>query len=192
MKNYDQIEELWSAQPLDKGIPGDSADIQKKVETLSRKYTWTHLILGVTILGLVVFAVFVSGFSQRRSSLGFGLMIAALLLRGGIEAWHQYQLRNLDPGLPAVAYAQKLSRFYKSRTWVHYLLTPVCLGAYSWGFILLLPYFEASVSPGFYSYIWISALILLGIAIVFFWNLMQRELAEIKSMSAFDHKAEGQ
>jgi|TARA_B110000116_G_scaffold246339_1_gene238006 hypothetical protein len=54
------------------------------------------------------------------------------------------------------SYHAYLKKYYKARQMINYVITPICIAVYIFGFYLLLPYFKEYFSKAFYNYILIS------------------------------------
>ena len=82
------------------------------------------------------------------------------------------------------SFTHELIRFYKGRRYLHFLVTPLLFASYIFGFILLLPSFKQALSPGFYTYIFISSwFIFLALAILIGYQI-RKELIFLKNLKA--------
>ena len=73
--------------------------------------------------------------------------------------------------------------YYKRRIKTHYIITPIILIFYIVGFVILLPFFRESLSSGFYTYIKVSAIVLLFGLGFLIKKQVQKELNILKEIS---------
>lgn len=170
MDEFKEIQNSWSDQ--NSNIPNDEnyKSILSGVAVVSKNYKGNQLILLITAVGLLVFAIAVSGFATRTAATGFILMIGSLVVRIAFEAVHNYRLKQFDITKSSSKMKEQLVKHYNQRKWVHYVVTPLCLLLYSYSFYILLPSFKMSLSEGFYAYILISGpviLVLLTILLIY-------------------------
>ncbi len=182
MNLFDDIKSDWDRQekptPQDKGADA----IIERVADIRKKNRWTVWILTVTFIGVVLFFWYYGALSTPDLGLPVGLMLGGVFIRILAELWGQSTLRRINPGQDAQAYSQRLRNFYKQRKWVHYGLTPLALGAYVWGFVILLPVFRSALSSGFYTYVLISGFVILVALLWLIIREIRRELRMLQSL----------
>lgn len=186
MKNFDDLQSSWQQQEQ----PGPKKDgvksVQDKVGNLRRTYVSTLLILTATLVGIAIFFYYFGVRLDRPIPTPVLLMTGALAIRIGAELFGKIDLKNIRPDLSALAYEGRLRRFYSQRKWVHFLLTPLSMLAYCYGFILLIPYFKDEVSPGFYTYILVSGVICL---LLLSWIIIRQAREELMLLRSIDEEA---
>lgn len=151
-----------------------------KADTSSKQlratHRWTMLTLSATVL-LVGGYCWVYGTTTNQSVfVGSLLMIGSLLLRIGIEYSSYRQLIGLTLNTDLRTCLEQTRSFHRVRQRIQWVVTPLSLGSYVWGFTMLLPYIKAGVSPGFYTYIILSgglSLLVLGFII---YQQIRREM----------------
>ena len=99
-------------------------------------------------------------------NLGLILMVTSLTLRIILEFYSLYRKENQLISMTQKSYHAYLKKYYKARQMVNYVITPICIAVYIFGFYLLLPYFKKYFSNGFYTYIIVSGVISLIFVIV--------------------------
>ena len=92
-------------------------------------------------------------------------MIFSLTLRIILEFYSIYRKENQLISMAQKSYHAYLKKYYKIRLMINYVITPVCIAVYLFGFYLLLPYFKEYFSKAFYTYILISGIISLLVVI---------------------------
>lgn len=182
MTSFNKLKSEWSNQTEMKASKDDFQSMLKKIKSIKNKQRITNVILSITILVLCAFFIYISGYKNSTVILGISLMIGSLSSRVGIEMLSIKKLKELDILLKPEEYQSELTSYYKKRTWVHFLWTPIIIAVYCFGFILLLPLFKASLSSGFYTYIVISSVVVLFVLGGFIALQIRRELADLKQL----------
>lgn len=183
MNTFEDIKTQWNNQKRP-DFPKDGLDaILSKTNSIRQKQRWTNIILSITILILVGFFFYISGFKNQSVSLALGLMIFSLIIRIGLEVYSITRLKALNFSSNATTFKMKMIAYYKSRIRTHYVFTPILIIAYCIGFITLLPFFKQSLSSGFYLYIKISAVVVLIVMSGFIAHQIQKEVLILKSIS---------
>lgn len=183
MTSFNELKSEWGNQPKMKASKDDFQMVVKKIRAVKNKQRITNVILSTTILVLCVFFIYISGYKNSTVILGISLMVGSLVFRVGIEMLSIKKLKALDVMLKPEEYKSELTLYYRKRTWVHYVLTPLIIAVYCFGFILLLPLFKASLSSGFYTYIVISSIVLLVVLGGFIVIQIKKELANLKRLA---------
>jgi hypothetical protein len=109
-------------------------------------------------------------------SIALLLMISSLLVRIGIEYFSIKRLKAINQNLDFNIFKERMIRYYKNRVNTHYIVTPIIIALYTLGFIILLPFFKLALSNFFYSYIVLSAIIILVIGVFLIGKQIQKEL----------------
>ena len=182
MNLFDDIKSDWNRQ--EKPIPQDKGaeNIIERVADIRKKNRWTVWILTVTFIGVVLFFWHYGALGSPDYGWPVGLMLGGVFIRILAELWGQSTLRRINPGQDARTYSQRLRRFYGQRKWVHYGLTPLALGAYVWGFVILMPVVRSELSPGLYAYVQISGVVILVALLWLIIRELRRELRMLQSL----------
>jgi hypothetical protein len=106
----------------------------------------TLLILSSTFLMMCYFLLFYFGFRDTLSHLGVGLMLGFFLARILLEAYSLAQGRKKQLSESALSNLENEKNFLQLRLWIHGAGTYLTLGAYTLGFLLLLPEFSKYIS----------------------------------------------
>ena len=184
MSNFNDIKQQWAVREIP--MPPDHG-FNKVIESsnvLRNKQMIGQIVLGITVLILLGFFFYISAYKNNTVFLGLGIMIGSLVLRIGIEFFTVIKKSNLPADKDMKSFTHELIRFYKGRRYLHFLVTPLLFASYIFGFILLLPSFKQALSPGFYTYIFISSwLIFLALAILIGYQI-RKELILLKDLKA--------
>lgn len=172
METFNELQNLWGQQPSAGKLPLPS-EIIKKAETGKRKVKAAHQftmgLLLITVIGIVVYFVAVSGYKIQRFSIGILLMALALLLRVMAEFVSLKKFSKINIANTLEQYRQEVAQFYSWRKKLHYTITPSTFLLYVLGFLQLLPTFKLYLSPGMYLYVIISgSLLLVGFPLMFY------------------------
>ena len=114
----------------------------------------TLLILGSTFLMMCYFLLFYFGFREFLSHVGVALMLGFFLLRIVLEAYSLIEGRKKELVDSATESLEKEKKYLELRLRIHGFYTYLTLGAYTLGFLFLLPEF-AKYIPSF----WMAALV---------------------------------
>ncbi|MEO0527292.1 MAG: hypothetical protein AAFZ89_08705 [Bacteroidota bacterium] len=185
MSTFEDLQSQWKNQPEPQLPRKGSEMIIGKVTELKRKQRIANLVLSVTILILIGFFMYISAYKESRVMWALFLMIATLIVRVIIEAFSIRWINKLKVAMNAHLFRERLIDYYKGRAWVHYVITPLLILAYIYGFMVLLPFFKASLSPGFYTYIVISSIVSLIVLGTFIAKQIRKEmriLGKLKNM----------
>lgn len=182
MTVFEDLKEQWADQPKPE-VPDDGVKkIIEKITSIRRKQRITNVVLSITALVLVGFFFYISAYKFQMVTLGLLLMIGGLILRIGIEFSSIRNLKRMNVSTDAQSFKEQLIQYYKGRTKVHFLATPLIIITYCIGFVLLLPSFKATLSSGFYSYIVISSVVLLVVLGIFIVKQVQKELMMLNEL----------
>lgn len=159
----------------EEGIRG----IQSRLASLTRDSRGTTWVLLATTAGIIGFFSYLGAFASREVVLALVLMAGSLVFRIALEVYGRRRLGRMDPTLPSSEFQDRLHRYYAHRRWVHVVATPVVLILYGLGFVILLPDFRQSLSPGFYTYILISGA---AFALGLFWLILSQVRREFRML----------
>ncbi|HEA28992.1 MAG TPA: hypothetical protein ENH91_03190 [Leeuwenhoekiella sp.] len=175
MNEFEKLQHTWESQPNEKTAQISAQSLIKKTGDIQKGYRLTYLILIITVLVVILFYFYISGYQNTTVSIAFALMGTALFTRIGLEFWCRHKLITINPGQNVEQYKNAVIAYYKKRNYVHYLVTPLTLALYISGFTMLLPFFKVSLSYGFYMYIFISFIMLCIVGGVFFIIQIRKE-----------------
>ncbi|RZN80958.1 MAG: hypothetical protein EVB11_11000 [Winogradskyella sp.] len=170
----DFLNKLWNAQDDNSGI-NSPKDIIAKAKTQRRRQLGAILIMSITVLVLLAFIIYVSPNKWNNFTLGLILMISSLTFRIILEFGSIYQRESRLVSMDSKSYTSYLKSYYKARVIINYVVTPICIAVYIYGFYLLLPYFKTQFSEGFYLYILISGIVSLIAIIAIITYSIRRE-----------------
>ncbi|MEO9076279.1 MAG: hypothetical protein ABI263_03175 [Gelidibacter sp.] len=183
MKTFDDLKNQWQEQSLPETPKDGSKKVLKKIDFIQRKQRITNGVLLTTILVLTGFFFYINAYNYRIVAFGLLLMIGTLSIRVSIEYFSIKRLKQLDVTKDALTFKAEMVTYYSSRIKTHYIATPVIIFFYVVGFYLLLPSFKQSLSKGFYTYVWVSAIVLLFVLVFFIAREIRNELSNIKEMT---------
>ena len=184
MTTFDQIQDAWNRQggPQTRPLPPEEIIqlAQKNTKEIRGKHRWT---MGILLVSILLFCWYIIAYTGMRVSLfhaGLSLMLFSLLLRLVVEYVSYVQFLKVDIRADFQQYTKSITRFYEKRRRIHYFFTPVMLGAYVIGFVLLLPVFKKSFSTGFFWYILISGS---AFFILFSWMVIRQVKKEMRLLT---------
>jgi len=182
MTEFEELKSQWENQSQSK-IPKDGVKlILEKITLIKNKQRITNIVLAVTSVVLVAFFFYVSAYEFQPVMIGLLMMIGALVIRIGLEFLSIRTLKNFDVSTTTEKFKQQMIHYYKGRTKVHFVATPIIILVYVIGFIMLLPGFKESLSSGFYNYIIISSIVVLVILSLFIAREAKRELLSLREL----------
>ncbi|WP_299121148.1 hypothetical protein [uncultured Winogradskyella sp.] len=182
MNNFENIQSEWQNQPDIEGTDKGLKEVFKKTNELKNKQQITNIILGITIAILIGFFLYVKAYLEVKATLSLGLMIMVLIARIIIELLSINNLKGINYNLDFKSFKESLLGYYKRRVTTHYIFTPIILLLYVIGFLILMPYFEAGLSSGFYTYIQVSGVIVLVLGVFLIFNQAKKELYILKEL----------
>lgn len=184
METFDSLKSQWEKQALPK-IPADGAkQIAQKIKTLKRNQWFTTTIISLTVVVLIGFFFYISAYLVPVVTVGLLLMIFPLVVRIVLEIFSIRAMERMDVSIDTTNFKDKIVGYYRNRIKVHFVATPLILALYITGFILLMPSFKAGLSPGFYTYIQVSSVIILIALGALIANTIKKELAVLKQLKA--------
>ena len=181
MKEFNNMISGWKNQtiPPSANKASDIADLaRKRLKDTQKKHVATIGVLGTTLFILTGFALY-SGGKSSLFVVGIGLMIAALGVRIAVEWWSSLQLKKLNIREDLSNYLKQLTGFHQTRKKIHGKFTVITFGLYVVGFGMLLPFFKASLSTGFFTYIIVSGIVVFGVLIYFIRKKINEELKNL-------------
>lgn len=182
MNEFDDMVSGWKKQsvPTPKNSANAVAVIAKKrVKNSRQKHVATIVVLGITLAVLVAFALYTKGNSSHIAK-GIQLMIGALCIRIGVEWLSIMLLNKLDVTKGTTQYLKMLTSFYNTRRKIHGAFTYIIFGLYVAGFCMMLPIFKETLSKGFFTYIWISSIVIFVALTLFIRKKVMQELGQLK------------
>ncbi|MDO6471542.1 hypothetical protein [Maribacter sp. 1_MG-2023] len=182
MNNFEDLQNKWQNQTTVSGTEDGFQGLLKSVKSIEQKQRTGNIVLSITIIILVAFLLYVSGYKSATFMLGIGLMIGSLVVRIAVELYSLKKLRTINFSKESNTFRNDLTNYYNFRKYTHYLGTPLAIGVYTVGFIILLPLFKATLSPGFYLYILCSSVVFLTLFSVFLYKQAKSELLKLKQL----------
>ncbi|WP_340064851.1 hypothetical protein [Ascidiimonas aurantiaca] len=170
--NFKEIQKLWNQQETNPVAPVElmekGRDAQKKIKN---QHKYTMIIMAVTAGILISFFISIAAWHYEGFTAKLFLMVFVLLLRWLLEKYSFRRWHHIKPILSAEMYMKKITAFYRWRRKLHIVYTPILIMIYTIGFVLLLPYFEAGLSRGFYLYVvWSGVVSIAVICVIIFWQ----------------------
>lgn len=160
----DHLNKLWEAQAVDSPNFNPKDLITKAKKQRNSQYISITVML-LTVLILIAYTFYYAFNQWNTFNLGLTLMISSLTLRIILEFYTLYRKEKQLVSMTQKSYRSYLKKYYKTRLFINYIITPICIAVYILGFYLLLPYFKSYFSEGFYTYIIISGIVSLSIVI---------------------------
>ena len=182
MTTFKDLKSQWDSQPKHNIPNGGSELIIKKMTTLKRKQAITNIVLLITILILVGFFFYIKAYKNTTVASALLVMVGSLFVRIFIEYLSIKELNTIDVTKNATAFSENMISYYKRRIRTHYIITPIIIVLYSIGFMILMPFFKDNLSRGFYTYISVSAIIILIIMVFFIGKQIKKELSILKGI----------
>lgn len=182
MNNFEDLQNKWKNQTTISATEDGFQSLLKSVKSIEQKQRTGNIVLTITIIILVAFLLYVSGYNSTTFLLGIGLMIGSLVVRIAVELYSLKKLRTINFSKESNTFRNDLTHYYSFRKYVHYLITPLAISVYTVGFIILLPLFKATLSHGFYLYILCSSVAFLVLFSVFLYKQIKNELYKLKQL----------
>ena len=177
----DNLNKLWENQTND--IPNFSPkDIITKAKKQRNGQYISITVMSITVVVLIISALFYAFNQWNTFNLGLVLMISSLLLRIILEFYSLYRKEKQLISMTQKSYHTYLKKYYKTRQIINFIITPVCITVYIFGFYLLLPYFKEYFSKAFYNYILISGIISLIVVIAIIIKSIIKEKHYLKQL----------
>ena len=186
MNEFDNLKNEWKKRVLPESQKNGYKEVIQRGNLIRKKQTIGQVVLSITIILLIVFFFYISAHKNAQVSLGLMIMIGSLIIRVAIEFIFKFKANNHHFTEGVVKFNNTVVRYYRSRLYINYLITPLLFVSYIIGFILLLPGFKESLSTGFYTYIVYSSWIIFGLLAMFIFIQIRKELKNIKSLRMID------
>ncbi len=186
MNNFEELQNKWKNQSGLSATENGFESLLKSVKSIERKQKIMNVVLLTTIIVLLFFAMYVSGYKNSNFLLGISLMIGSLIFRIAFELYSLQRSKKLNFINDYKVFKEDLTSYFSYRKFVHYMITPLSILVYVVGFIVLLPLFKASLSHGFYIYILVSSIGLLLIFSVFIYRQIKKELFKLNQLLTTD------
>ena len=177
----DNLNKLWENQANDSSN-FNPADIITKAKKLRNEQYISISVMSLTVVILIIYASYYAFNQWNTFNLGLILMISSLTLRIMLEFYSLYSKEKQLISMTQKSYHTYLKKYYKIRLIINYVITPVCIAIYIFGFYLLLPYFKNYFSKGFYTYIIISGIISLAVVIAIIIKSTIKEQRYLKQL----------
>lgn len=154
----DSLNTFWEAQTND--IPkSNPKDLITKAKKQRNGQYISITVMSLTVVILIIYAFNYAFHQWNTFNLGLLLMISSLTFRIILEFYSVYRKEKHLIAMDHKSFHTYLKKYYKIRLIINYVVTPVCILVYLFGFYLLLPYFKVYFSKTFYTYILISGVI---------------------------------
>jgi heme exporter protein D len=160
----DNLNKLWDIQANDISNFNPEEIITKAKKQRNSQYS-SITVMSLTVMVLIIYAFYYAFNQWNTFNLGLILMISSLTFRIVLEFYSLYRKEKQLISMAQKSYHAYLKKYYKIRLIINYVITPVCISVYIFGFYLLLPYFKEYFSKGFYTYIIVSGVISLIVII---------------------------
>ncbi|MEM6396618.1 MAG: hypothetical protein AAF741_09740 [Bacteroidota bacterium] len=181
MDNED-LKLTWNSQKT--GLPFNTpAQIIAKAKGQRRSQIGGIVIMLITVLLLIVFTILYAGTQWNNFSLGLTLMISSLVFRIALEFIYLFKINKQMVSLDSKTFRSYVKSHYRARLRINYIITPLCLSIYVFGFMLLIPYFKAVFSSSFYTYILVSGAISLVVVSGLIARTIRKETQFLKRLN---------
>nr|WP_321234020.1 hypothetical protein [uncultured Psychroserpens sp.] len=183
MTTFEDFKSQWKNQP-EHNTPNDGSElIVKKMSALKRKQVIMNIILLITVIILSGFFFYIKAYKNGLVSFALLLMMGSLLIRVLVEYFSIKKIKRIDVTKDAITFNKDMIAYYKKRLRTHYITTPMMIVLYVIGFIILMPFFKENLSSGFYTYISVSAIIILITMVFFIRKQIIKELSILKEIN---------
>lgn len=177
----DSLNKLWEMQANESSKFNPKDIITKAKKQRNGQYI-SISIMSLTVVVLIIYALYYAFNKWNTFNLGLILMISSLTFRIVLEFYSLYCKEKQLISMAQKPYYAYLKKYYKTRLMINYVITPVCIAVYIFGFYLLLPYFKEYFSKTFYNYILISGAISIIIVISIIINSTIKEQRFLKQL----------
>lgn len=177
----DNLNKIWEIQANDSAKFNPKDIITKAKKQRNGQYI-SISVMSLTVVILIIYAFYYAFNQWNNFNLGLILMISSLTLRIILEFYSLYRKEKKLISMAQKSYHAYLKKYYKTRLMINYVITPVCIAVYIFGFYLLLPYFKEYFSKAFYNYILISGSISLIVVIAIIINSTIKEQRFLKQL----------
>lgn len=184
MKKVNKIIRQW----VPRGVPAQSEghqEILSKSVNIHHKKRQNQVVHGAVLMILGLSFFYLSNNLGSAAFWGLGIMSCTLVMWMFMEFW-MIKRRKLPIDEALTHYRQQLINYYETKKYIYFIVAPLLLAAYIYGFAMLLSIFEQELLGEFYTYIIYSTLIVfLGLAVLIGIQLKE-ELEILKSLITDD------
>ena len=171
----DHLNKLWDIQTTEISNFSPTDIITKAKKQRNSQYI-SITVMSFTAVVLIIYAFYYSFNQWNTFNLGLILMISSLTVRIIIEFYSLHRKEKKLISMSQKSYHAYLKKYYRTRQVINFIITPVCVTVYIYGFYMLLPYFEEYFSKGFYTYIIVSGVIsLLVVMAIIVQNIIKEQ-----------------
>lgn len=182
MNNFEELASNWKNQPEIKPTEKGFHEVLNGLRKIKNEQRITNAILSSTVVILVGFFFYISGYSSQQVISGISIMVGSLLVRIFLEILSIRKLRKMNALANRTDFRKDLIGYYKMRKWVHFLWAPLIILVYVAGFLILLPLFKANLSHGFYTYIIVSSIVVLVFLSFFIAKQVKTEMSNLRRL----------
>jgi len=176
----DSLNKLWEVQANDSSTSPKEIIIKANKQR-NEQYT-SITVMSLTVVILIIYAFYYAFNQLNTFNLGLIFMISSLTFRIILEFYSLYRKEKQLISMAQKTYYAYLKKYYKARQIINYIITPICIAIYIFGFYLLLPYFKQYFSKAFYNYILISGIISLIVIIAIILKSIIKEQRFLKQL----------
>ena len=180
MNNFEELQSDWKNQSKIEPTEQGFQNLLTALREIKNKQRVSNVILSITVIILIGFFFYISGYNNQQVILGISFMIGSLLVRMLLELWSMRKLNKMNTLSNRADFRNELIVYYTDRKFVHFLWTPLILLTYVSGFLILLPLFKATLSTGFYTYIIVSSIMLLIFFSIFITKQIIQEMKKLE------------
>lgn len=182
---FDKIKESWGKAKAS-AIPKLTADdmfhkAQSSYDKSKKDHIANTIILGLVVVGLVLFFYYLAPLQDGLSRAGIGFMIGGLLLRIVIEIISHAKAAKIMYSKSAAESTGSAAVFYKWRKSIHGPITFAIVMLYSIGWYMLTPEFMRYIDL---KYIYLMDIGYLFIMIILFLTIRKGVLKELRQLKA--------
>ncbi|MCC8361090.1 hypothetical protein [Salinimicrobium sediminilitoris] len=124
------------------------------------------LVLGAAVIILGIFFFYISTYINSKAFRGLGIMAGALVLNICME-FAMIKKRRFPINEALTNYRQQLISYYETRKYLHFIMAPLLLISYIYGFSMLLSIFEQELLGESHSYIiYLSWVVFFGLVVL--------------------------
>ncbi|MGS2727537.1 hypothetical protein ACU8DI_13080 [Psychroserpens sp. BH13MA-6] len=154
----DYLNKLWEMQANNSSNFNPKKIITKAKKQRNGQYI-SITVMSLTVVILIIYTSYYAFNQWNTFNLGLILMSSSLTIRIMFEFYSLYRKDKHLISMAQKPYLNYLKKYYKTRLMINFIITPICIAVYIFGFYLLLPYFKEYFSKAFYTYILISGII---------------------------------
>ncbi|HYF66531.1 MAG TPA: hypothetical protein VD884_00280 [Ohtaekwangia sp.] len=178
METFNDLQSIWNQQPGVNTTTTASDLIKKSEEEVKRLKMGQFItisILSTLTIVLIGYFIWVGAHQLNELTIGLGVMISVILIRILIEWISVNKLKAIKADSTMIVFGHKMEKFYLWRRRIHVFIVPVIYLSYTFGFIVLLPSFQANLSYGMYLYVLISGFVSLVVLAFFIARQIKKE-----------------